>query len=154
MKIKRAIFIITIISIILCSCSNIGMDTVVGVDKKHLNNALKLSIIKEWTSFNRLEVVAIQIKNTSNKLITIPFDKGVRIFVQEDDEWIEIDQLYDDHYEQNQQNLILFPGEYVPFEFSGDFPETDEDIRVRVYVLGWESNESNPIGAFIEIELH
>jgi len=154
MRINRAIFFITIISIILSSCSNVGMDTIVGVDNKYLNKELKLSIIQEWTSFNRSEVVAIHIKNTSNKLITIPIDKGVRIFVQEGEEWVEINQLYDDRYEQYQQNLILLPGEYIPFEFSGDFPDTDEDIRVRVYVLGWESNTSNPIGAFIEINLH
>ena len=154
MKIKRAIFVITIISIILSSCSNVGMDSVVGVDKKFLNKALNLSIIQEWTSFNRSEVVAINIKNISNKLITIPIDKGVRIFVQEGKEWVEIDQQHDDYYEQNQQNLYLLPGEYIPYEFSGNFPDTDEDIRVRVYVLGWEGNESNPLGAFIEIKLH
>ena len=154
MKTIKTILVLTIFSILLSSCNNVGMDPIVGIENKYLNKAIKLSIIEDWTSFNRSEIVAIYIMNISNNLITIPFDEGIKIFALEGDEWVEINKQYDEHYQQNQRNVNFLPGDYVPFQFVGDFPDTDEDLLVRVYVLGWEGSESNMLGAFIEMKLH
>ncbi len=87
-------------------------------------------------------------------MITIPLDAGVRIFALENEEWVEINQKYHEFYIQETRNVNILPGDYLPYEIAGDFPETDEDLLVRVYVLGWEGSENNPLGAYIELVLH
>jgi hypothetical protein len=139
---------------IVASCNRFEIDPLVNLEKNNLNKKIKLSIIQDWTSFNRSEIVAIHIINASEKNITIPLDEGIKIFYLTGEEWIEINQRYDEFYPQTQQNLSLRPGDLIPYEFTCDFPDTDEDLLVRAYILGWEGNEKNPVGAFIEMKLY
>ena len=149
----KSILIITICSILLCSCNSLGEDSLVGINNNLLNKKISLSVIQEWTSYNKSDVVGISIYNTSNKNVTIPYDEGIKIFAFYDNEWVEINQKYDESYQEDQRDVVFYPGDFHPFAFMGDFPDSDEDLKIRIYVLGWIGDESNPVGAYIELIL-
>lgn len=153
MKTRKSMLIIAICSILLCSCNSLDEDSLVDINNDLLNKEISLSVIQEWTSYNKSDVVGISISNISNKIITIPFDEGIKIFALYDNEWVEINKKYDDSYQRDQCDLVFYPGDFNPYAFMGDFPDIDEDLKVRIYVLGWIEDESNPVGAYIEIIL-
>ena len=154
MKIIKSILIIAIFSLLLCSCKPLGDDSLVGIKSNLLNKKISLSVIQEWTTYNKSDVVGIFISNISNKNVTIPYDEGIKIFAFYDNEWVEINQKYDESYQEDQRDVVFYPGDFHPFVFMGDFPDIDEDLKIRIYVLGWIGDESNPVGAYIEMVLN
>ena len=116
-----------------------------------------------WNSFSVIEPVVLRITNVSSDKVYFPPDFGVRLFISQGDQWIEL---------ENAMNSMLMP----PVELEPNpgqnplkaealpvFPELESEllenygseITLRIVVVGEirMENKIQPVSSFIDIVL-
>ncbi len=70
----------------------------------------------------------------SNKIITIPYNEELKYLLFTITNGLKSNQKYDESYQEDQRDVVFCPGDFHPFAFMGDFPDIDEDLKIRIYV--------------------
>jgi hypothetical protein len=125
-------------------------------DSAYLNKQIRLIALKELSAFKTNEDVAVHLEyNTENKIV-FPNNYNLRIFIQEQDKWIEIKEK---PTVRPENQVVLSPE--IPTSYGqivGFWPQLDDltkTYRVRVYVFGdmTTSEGTKQVAAFVDFVL-
>jgi hypothetical protein len=108
-----------------------------GVSINNYNNDIQISAPEGWNTFNIGDDIGLNVEVISEYPIAFPRDFGARIFMYQDQEWMEIQNEMD-----NPEGIvILSPTKDDPFNsgtaiISPDLPDNNKLVELRIVLIG------------------
>ena len=125
-------------------------------ESAYLNQQIRLAAPKHLSSYKTGDLVALLLLYNTKNQIVFPNNFNLRIFIRENDQWLEIKES---PTERSPENIVLSPetplsyGQMVAF-----FPALDDltkTYQMRVYVFGDMTTVDGVkrVGAFVDFVL-
>ena len=158
-KLRHTLFF-TILLLCLGASSCASSDTMpdVGIPIEELNKDFELVAPGPWNSFKISEPVMIDVTLTSDRTISFLTNFGVQIFMQEDGEWVELEDMM----EYQPGRIYLRPSEdlFVKSGAASPLPRIEEGIKsvkLRIFVIGNVMDKKTVtdrlVGGYIDVKL-
>lgn len=109
----------------------------IGIPQAEINTRIKLLAPDGWNTFEQGDDMSLVVDIYSDDQIQFTYDFGARMFMLEDQEWVEV------------QNSVRYPsGSFVLSPSEGNLqktgavvldpviPQTDHSVLLRVFVIG------------------
>lgn len=161
MKRKLLFLKLLLISTLLVGCStnnNVPKTHPIDFDTSYLNQQIELIAIKELNSFDTRDAVTVLLNYNTTDRITFPEDYNLRLFLLQNNEWVEIFEVPMDIYPKG--NIVLSPEDSSSYGhmvmFIPNIPDKEKKNYLRIYVFGelqTTIGETKPVSAFTDIKL-
>jgi hypothetical protein len=146
-----------ILSFILFGCSTFHQSTIkppIEFDSSYLNQQVRLLVVKYvWPPFKKGETHALVIEYRTPNKVVFPSNYNLRIFIEEDNGWIEIN---DSPADRSDDPIVLTQEDPSSFghivAFLPQYPILNKTYYVRVYVFGdmTTSEGIKQVAAFVD----
>jgi hypothetical protein len=160
-RIKLTLLLLFAIIVSGCQAANNAPPDMVlnlGVTKTEVNTRLKLTAPDKWNDLNGGLPLGLLIDNVSDGDIEFDPKNGVKLFVYEDDQWKEIDNIMD--YPEGKFTLTPSKGDFFKMFNINLFPDLPVNTTVsslRIVIIGkvvdQPAEDSQMTGAYIDISL-
>ncbi len=160
---KRKLFFLNLLLIstllIGCSTNNSLAEThPIDFDANYLNQQIELIAIKELNSFNTRDAVTVLLNYNTTDRIIFPENYNLRLFVLQNNEWVEIFEVPVDVYPKG--NIVLSPEDPSSYGrmvmFIPNTPNKEKKYHLRIYVFGelqTVGSETKTVSAFTDVKL-
>ena len=151
----KSIAIILII-IFICGCTKAqDRPHPEDISATNLNQAIQIVLPQAWNTFKVGDHISIQIVNISKRTLAFDKDFGSRIFIVENDQWVEVNNKL---LSLGEENILIKPptnnkNETRGFSFSPDLGEETSRTELRVYIFGKFSGTEEVVGAYTDVVL-
>lgn len=129
-----------------------------GVPDDEVNTRIRLSIPEEINTLKIGDDIAIDVEIISSTPVSFQFDYGAKMFVQNNDAWVKIENLT----EYPPGDLLLFPahGDYFKHGLALMYPiisDNTQSVKIRVILQGFIVEDSivtnKKTVAYIDLDL-
>lgn len=162
MKTKQKIPFLLLLSAALlstgCHSSVLPPTPDVGIPEAEMNRQFHLDAPLGWNDFKIGESVVLRVDVVSDNQITFRSDYGARVFILENQQWVEISNLM----EYPEGSFILSPSKGDPSMHAAaslfpDLPDTKKAVTIRIVLIGniYRNGETTDerTGTFIDFKL-
>ena len=146
---------LTFFLITSCSMINSGPDKPpIAFDPAYLNQQIRLIPLKEMSAFKTEYPVAVLLQYTSTNEIVFPNNFNLRIFIQQNDQWLEIKE----QPTTRPKDPIILSRQALSRQivmFSPELDDLTKTYHMRVYVFGDMKTQegTKQVAAFVNFVL-
>jgi hypothetical protein len=157
---KKVWFIVLLLSLTISACSTTGNAAEkppIDFQEAYLNQQIKLLVIPDWNTFKTTDSVGLKLLYNSQNRITLPENYNLRLFIKQDQGWLEIQEIPTERYPPG--DIILSPdksslGDDI-VAFNPKLADIKKQYTLRAYVFG---NMETPdgivkVGAYVDVVL-
>lgn len=133
----------------------------VDIPVEDLNSQVSVFAPKGWNTFKVNEPIELEIYVTGSEKVIFPPDFGVKTFLYDNGEWIEVVETVPITYPPG--DVILPPSNGNPFMAGGarSFPillDASDPTLLRIFVFGYIYRDGKAtdekVGAYVDVILH
>ena len=131
--------------------------SLVEIDSSFTNNQIVLRTAPFTNTFKTNEPIFLELEYNSSNKIVFPNNYNLRIFYQNQKEWMEISEKTTQRYPKG--DVVFSPDIHIPIaeaiSVHPNLPGLLERYTLRIYVIGDMYGESgiNQVAAFVDVEL-
>lgn len=147
-------FIIFLSVLFLYSCSSAKRESLIPINEENVNNQIVLRAPNYANNFLIDHPVILELKNTTGMVVVFPRDFNIQLFVLDKKDWVEIKEQPVDRYPE--EDVILSRDNPIVQVLSvfPDYPGSNKDYYLRVYVVGELQDEMRTlVAAYTDIKI-
>ena len=151
MKIYKIVTLSLFILLLVNGCNSVEHPFRIEIPNSDINHQISCSLTPGWNTFDWDDILTITLHNNIDEPVIFEYDYNMRIFLLEDNgRWIELENLEEMVV---QEDVLLYPDSERPVPVSADYPDTNGEIIVRVYVQGELLPTGVEVVAFIDVKM-